>query len=211
VFLVAPAGPGDEVRAAYLSGGGVPALLAVWHDASGAARARALAVAAGIGAARAGVLETTVADEAVVDLFGEQAVLCGGLSALVRAGYQTLVAAGYPPALAHLECVQQLRLTADLVSRHGVAGMRERISRTALFGDLTRGPRVLGPEVEGRLADILGEIESGEFAREWLEEVRRGAPRLTEARAAGAADPLEETGRSFRARAPRHDAASTGP
>ena len=211
VFLVAPAGPGEEVRTANVSGGGVPALLAVWHDASGAARARALAVAQAIGALRAGVLETTVADEVVVDLFGEQAVLCGGLSALVRAAFTTLTRAGYPPALAYLECVHQLRLTAELIARHGIAGMRERISRTALYGDVTRGPRILGAEVRMRMADILREIESGEFSREWMEEDRRGAPALETARGDRLADPLEEAGRAFRTRLQSPDSTPTGP
>jgi len=210
-FLVAPAGPGEEVRAAYVSGGGVPALLAVWHDASGTARARALAVAQAIGALRAGVLETTVADEVVVDLFGEQAVLCGGLSALVRAGFTTLTRAGYPPELAYLECVHQLRLTADLISRHGIAGMRERISRTALYGDVTRGPRILGAEVRQRMADILREIEAGEFSREWVEEDRRGGPSLDAVRGDRRTDPLEEAGRAFRARLHPPESGSTGP
>jgi ketol-acid reductoisomerase len=207
VALVAPAGPGTEVRAAYVSGGGVPALLAVWHDASGRARARALGLAEAIGSLRAGVLETSVADEVTVDLFGEQAVLCGGLTALVRAGFETLTRAGYAPELAYLECVHQLRLTADLISRHGIAGMRERISRTARFGDLTRGPRVLGAEVDRRLADILREIESGDFSREWLEAERRGA--LPPAPAGP--DSLEEAGKAFRARVQPPESASTGP
>ena len=211
VFLVAPAGPGEEVRAAFVSGGGVPALLGIWHDASGEARARALAVAQAIGALRAGVLETTVADEVVVDLFGEQAVLCGGLSALVRAGFTTLTRAGYPPELAYLECVHQLRLTADLIARHGIAGMRERISRTALYGDVTRGPRILGAEVRQRMADILREIEAGEFSREWVEEDRRGAPSLEAARGDRRTDPLEEAGRAFRARLQPPDSTPTGP
>jgi ketol-acid reductoisomerase len=210
-FLVAPAGPGEEVRTAFVSGGGVPALLAVWHDASGTARARALAVAQAIGALRAGVLETTVADEVVVDLFGEQAVLCGGLSALVRAGFGTLTRAGYPPELAYLECVHQLRLTADLIARHGIAGMRERISRTALYGDVTRGPRLLGTEVRQRMADILMEIESGEFSRQWMDEDRRGAPSLEAARGDRRTDPLEEAGRAFRARLQPPESTSTRP
>jgi ketol-acid reductoisomerase len=206
VALVAPAGPGTEVRAAFVSGGGVPALVAVWHDASGAARPRALAYATAIGAMRTGGLETSVAAEATVDLFGEQAVLCGGLAALVRAGFETLTRAGYAPELAYLECVHQLRLTAELISRYGIAGMRERISRTARFGDLTRGPRVLGVGIESRLADILREIESGEFSREWLEAQARETPS-----AAQPDDPLEQAGRAFRARVQPPDVASTGP
>lgn len=200
VFLVAPSGPGDEVRGAYVDGRGIAALLAVWHDESGRARRLAAAIAHGIGAFRAGVLETTVRDEAVVDLFGEQSVLCGGLAALITAAFRTLTAAGYAPEMAYLECIQQVHLTAELVRRYGVAGMRSRISRIAHYGDLTRGPRVLGAEVSRSLAEILNEIESGQFAAEWLAEYDRGLPMLQQARAAQNDLLLEQVGRDLRQR-----------
>ncbi|MBD3237918.1 MAG: ketol-acid reductoisomerase, partial [Candidatus Eisenbacteria bacterium] len=168
VFLLAPSGPGSEVRAAYTAGGGVAALLAIWHDADGRARAHALALAHGLGASRAGVFETTVREETIVDLFGEQAVVCGGLTALLESAFATLVAAGYPAEMAYLECVHQMRLTADLVHRHGIAGMRERISGTARFGERTRGPRIAAAGLRAVQRQILAEIESGAFAREWL-------------------------------------------
>jgi ketol-acid reductoisomerase len=200
VFLVAPAGPGEEVRAAYVAGHGVPALLAIWHDRSGFARGRAAAIARAIGATRAGVLETTVRDEAVVDLFGEQAVLCGGLSALLAAAFRTLIGAGYAPEMAYFECVQQVRLTAALVHRHGIDGMRKRISRVAQFGDVTRGPRIFDAE-EGRvMAEILREIESGSFAAEWLADYSRGMPRLRSGLAERSDAQLESSGREVRRR-----------
>ncbi len=199
-ILVAPTAPGDDVRGAFLAGGGTPAFVAVWHDATGEARARGIAIAHAIGATRAGVLETTVGDEAVVDLFGEQAVICGGLAALVRAGFETLTRAGYAPEMAYLECVHQVQLTADLIRRWGVGGMRARISGTALYGDLTRGPRVIGPEVQARMADILNEIETGEFSHEWLTEQRRQNPRFAAWRQQLASDPLESVGQSVRQR-----------
>lgn len=209
VFLVAPSGPGSEVRAAYQAGGGVPALLAIWHDRDGEAREHALAVAQALGATRAGVLETTVRDETIVDLFGEQAVVCGGLTALLASAFETLVAAGYPAEMAYLECVHQVRLTSELIHRHGIAGMRERISRTALYGDLTRGPRIAAAGLRGVMTAILSEIESGEFAAEWLREHRQGrpvlpggpaadAPEKSEIPAAGEA--LERAGREIRRR-----------
>lgn len=199
-FLVAPCGPGVDVRAAFEKGSGVPAYLAVWHDASGKAMPRAIAIAHGIGATRAGVLETTVREEAVVDLFGEQAILCGGIAALLREAFSTLIGAGYPPLMAYMECVHQLHLTVDMIHRHGVAGMRDMISRTALFGDLTRGPRVIGHQVPAAMAEILGEIESGAFAKEWIEEVRHGAPTLERLRRNLEHDLLEEAGREVRGR-----------
>jgi len=168
VVVVAPAGPGAQLRERFVRGEGLPALLAVERDVSGEAAPRARAYAAGIGCARAGLLPVTVAEEAEIDLFGEQAVLCGGMNALTRAAFETLVAAGYPAEAAYLECVQQLRLTAELLERHGPEGMRRRISPTALWGDLTRGERLIDAGVRARLAEILGEIRSGAFAREWL-------------------------------------------
>jgi len=210
-FLVAPCGPGTAVRAAFVAGWGIPALMAIWHDAGGETRTRALAVARAIGATRPGVLETTVRAETVVDLFGEQAVVCGGLTALMDAAFRTLTRAGYSAEMAYLECVQQVRLTAELVARHGIAGMRERISRTALYGDLTRGPRIMGGQEPRTLDEVLHEIESGEFAQQWQEECRAGFPMLARWRAACEDDPLEEAGRRVRARLlPPHSAGSHG-
>jgi ketol-acid reductoisomerase len=209
-FLVAPSGPGTEVRSAFASGWGVPAFVAVWHDATGQARARALAVAHAIGATRPGVLETTVREEAIVDLFGEQAVICGGIAALLSAAFQTLTQAGYSPEMAYVECVHQVRLTADLIHRFGLAGMRERISRTALYGDLTRGPKVLGGEDASAMAEILSEIESGSFSKEWLAEYRRGLPFLKHWRQGLGRDEMERVGREVRRRVLPRDADEAG-
>jgi ketol-acid reductoisomerase len=198
VAVVAPAGPGVQLRSRFLEGSGLPALLAVHQDGSGEAEARARAYAAAIGCARAGVLRTDVAQEVEVDLFGEQAVLCGGMSALCQAAFQTLVDGGYPPEMAYLECVQQLRLTAELVERHGIEGMRRRISPTALYGDLTRGPRIIDETVRRRLAEILGEIRSGVFAREWMAKKGQSGVYL-ETELSRLHDPLmEEAGRTIR-------------
>jgi ketol-acid reductoisomerase len=167
VAVVAPSGPGTQVRLRFEEGRGVPAFLAVHRDASGEADARARAYAAAIGCARAGLWRVTVAQEAEIDLFGEQAVLCGGMNALCRAAFDTLVEAGYPPEAAYLECVQQVRLTAELLERYGLDGMRRRISPAALWGDLTRGPRIVDAGTRARLRGILEEVRSGAFAREW--------------------------------------------
>lgn len=180
VIMVAPKGPGALVRSLYEQGKGVPALFAVHQDASGQARQRALAWAAAIGATRAGVVETTFAIETETDLFGEQAVLCGGLTALAQAGFETLVEAGYPPEFAYLECVHELKQIADLLYHHGLSGMRRRISNTAEYGDVTRGPRVIDDHVRARMREILTEVRDGRFAREWLAEARAGAPTLGE-------------------------------
>ncbi|MEZ4649738.1 MAG: ketol-acid reductoisomerase [Candidatus Eisenbacteria bacterium] len=198
VFVVAPAGPGVQVRQRYEVGGGVPALLAVHRDASGEADARARAYARAIGAARAGVLRTTVKDEVDIDLFGEQAVLCGGMNALTQAAFDTLVSAGYAPEAAYLECVHQLRLTAELVESYGIEGMRRRISSTALYGDLTRGPRIGNEALRETFRQILDEVRSGAFAKEWL-ETRRNSPDWSRT-APGRArhDGLEDAGRVVR-------------
>jgi ketol-acid reductoisomerase len=169
VVVVAPSGPGVQVRSWFEEGRGVPAFLAVHRDVSGEADARARAYAAAIGCARAGLMRVTVAQEAEIDLFGEQAVLCGGMNALCRAAFDVLVGAGYPPEAAYLECVQQVRLTAELLERHGLEGMRRRISPAALWGDLTRGPRIIDEGTRGRMREILEEVRSGAFAREWRE------------------------------------------
>ncbi len=198
VAVIAPSGPGVQLRTRFLEGSGIPALLAVDRDASGEADGRARAYAGGIGCARAGLVRTTAAAETEVDLFGEQAVLCGGMNALCRAAFDTLTAAGYPEELAYLECVHQLKLTAELVERFGVEGMRRRISPTALFGDLTRGERLIDAGVRARMSGILEEIRSGRFAREWLETVAAD-PDWAERMLERAADPaLERAGSTIR-------------
>ncbi len=167
VVMIAPKSPGHLLRRVFEEGGGVPALLAVHNDATGRAAETALAYAKGIGSTRAGVIETTFAEETETDLFGEQAVLCGGLTSLIQAGFETLVEAGYQPEIAYFECVHEMKLIVDLVYEGGLANMRHSISNTAEYGDLTRGPRVLGPDVRGRMRELLEEIRSGRFADEW--------------------------------------------
>ena len=176
VTMVAPKGPGHLVRRVYTEGGGVPAVVAVYQDATGKARDRALAYAKGIGSLRAGVIETTFKEETETDLFGEQAVLCGGVSELVRAGFETLVEAGYQPEVAYFECLHELKLIVDLIHEHGISGMRYSISDTAEYGDMTRGKRVISGEVREEMACILDEIQTGEFAREWILENMAGRP-----------------------------------
>lgn len=186
VILVAPMGAGPGMRALFEQGRGVPGLVAIHRDSSGTARELALAYAMALGCGRAGVIESTVREEVETDLFGEQAVLCGGLAALAMAGFDTLVEAGYPEELAYFECVHQIKLLADLIHDHGIRGMRERISDTALFGDLTRGPRVIGEPTRGAMKQVLEEIRDGRFAAEWLAEQERGRPKLSEAANASA-------------------------
>jgi ketol-acid reductoisomerase len=198
VIMVAPKAQGGGVRRAYLAGRGVMSLIAVHQDATGRARQVALGWAAGIGSARAGILETTLADETETDLFGEQAVLCGGLTALIKAGFETLVEAGYPPELAYFECCHEVKLLADLIHEHGLTGMRERISSTARFGDLTRGPRVIGPQVRRAMRDMLEEIQSGQFSREFLEDLRSDRRRARELAEQDRDHPLEVVGRRLR-------------
>src|SRR3712207_2715697 len=169
VGMAAPKGPGHLVRRQFVEGNGVPGLIAVHQDASGEARDLVLAYAKGIGCTRAGVIETTFKDETETDLFGEQAVLCGGVTELVRAGYETLVDAGYDPRLAYFECLHELKLIVDLMYEKGITGMRYSISNTAEYGDLTRGPRVIGEQSREAMKEILGEIQSGAFAREFIE------------------------------------------
>ncbi len=200
VLLVAPKGIGDQVRATYAAGHGVPGLVAVQQDASGAALERALGYARAVGHGRAVVLETTFADETETDLFGEQAVLCGGITALAKAGFDTLVDAGYPAELAYFECLHEIKLIADLMYARGVAGMRESISSTAAFGDCTRGPRLIDASVRASMQTILEEIRSGAFARELSAEVDAGYPALEKAQDAARADALEEVGAALRAK-----------
>src|SRR5215218_56050 len=174
VGMVAPKGPGHLVRRQFLEGNGVPGLIAVQQDASGSARDLVLAYAKGIGCTRAGVIETTFKDETETDLFGEQAVLCGGVTELVRAGYETLVEAGYDPRLAYFECLHELKLIVDLMYEKGITGMRYSISNTAEYGDVTRGKRIISETTRQAMRDVLGEIQSGAFAREWIAENRAG-------------------------------------
>jgi ketol-acid reductoisomerase len=200
--MVAPKGPGHLVRRTYTEGGGVPALVAVSQDASGKAKATALAYAHAIGAARAGVLETTFEEETETDLFGEQVVLCGGLTALVTNAFETLVAAGYQPESAYFECLHELKLIVDLMYEGGITGMRFSISDTAEYGDLTRGPRIVNSAVRAEMEKVLGEIRSGAFAEEWVAENRSGRQRFNELREAGRAHPIEKVGEELRAMMP---------
>jgi ketol-acid reductoisomerase len=198
VALVAPKGPGHLVRRQFLEGSGVPGLVAVQQDATGNALALALAYAKGIGCTRGGVIETTFKDETETDLFGEQAVLCGGVTELVRAGYETLVDAGYDPRLAYFECLHELKLIVDLMYEKGIAGMRYSISNTAEYGDLTRGKRVIGPESRAAMSELLAEIQSGDFAREWIAENRAGQENFKRMREEQAGHQVEVVGRELR-------------
>jgi ketol-acid reductoisomerase len=198
VALVAPKGPGHLVRRQFLEGSGVPGLIAIHQDATGSAQGLALAYAKGIGCTRGGVIETSFKDETETDLFGEQAVLCGGASALVQAGFETLVEAGYDPQMAYFECLHELKLIVDLMYEKGLAGMRYSISNTAEYGDYTRGPRVIDDHVRAEMKRILGEIQSGDFAREWIAENRAGQENFKRMRAEQAASQVEETGKELR-------------
>jgi ketol-acid reductoisomerase len=209
VAMVAPKGPGHLVRRTYLEGGGVPALVAVHQDASGHALALALAYAHGIGATRAGVLETTFTEETETDLFGEQAVLCGGVTALVRAGYETLVEAGYSPETAYFECLHELKLIVDLMYEQGITGMRFSVSDTAEYGDLTRGSRVINDQVKAEMKEILNEIRDGRFAAEWIRENEVGRPRYRELKESGRRHPIEEVGARLREMMPFVSAGKT--
>ena len=199
VVMVAPKGPGHLVRRTYEQGEGVPCLFAIFQDPSGQARDRAMAYAKGIGGTRAGILETTFREETETDLFGEQVVLCGGLSALIKAGFQTLVEAGYQPELAYFECLHEVKLIVDLVVEGGLANMRDSISNTAEFGDYTRGPRIVTDETRTEMQKILSEIQSGQFAREFVMENQTGKPVFTAMRRQEAEHPIEEVGKDLRA------------
>ncbi|MEA2218289.1 MAG: ketol-acid reductoisomerase [Solirubrobacteraceae bacterium] len=198
VALIAPKGPGHLVRRQYLEGSGVPGLIAVEQDATGKAQALALAYAKGIGCTRGGVIETSFKDETETDLFGEQAVLCGGASELVQAGFETLVEAGYDPQMAYFECLHELKLIVDLMYEKGLAGMRYSISNTAEYGDYTRGKRVITDETRANMKQILAEIQSGDFAREWIAENRAGQENFKRMRAEQAATQVETAGRELR-------------
>jgi ketol-acid reductoisomerase len=198
VALVAPKGPGHLVRRQYLEGSGVPCLIAIDADATGNAQKLALAYAKGIGGTRGGVIETTFKDETETDLFGEQAVLCGGVSELVSAGYETLVDAGYDPKLAYFECLHELKLIVDLMYEKGITGMRHSISNTAEYGDLTRGKRIISETTRQAMKDVLGEIQDGTFAREWIAENRAGQENFQRMRAEGQGHQIEREGKELR-------------
>jgi ketol-acid reductoisomerase len=202
VAMVAPKGPGHLVRRTYVEGGGVPSLVAVAQDATGKAHALALAYAHALGATRAGVLDTTFDEETETDLFGEQVVLCGGLTALVTAGFETLVEAGYQPESAYFECLHELKLIVDLMYEQGIAGMRYSISDTAEYGDLTRGPRVIDDSVRAVMRSILADIKDGSFAEEWIAENRNGRPVFNELREKARAHQIEKVGAELRAMMP---------
>jgi ketol-acid reductoisomerase len=198
VFMIAPKGPGHLVRRVFAEGKGVPCLVAVETDATGKALKTALAYAKGIGGTRAGTLRTTFTEETETDLFGEQAVLCGGASALVQAGFETLVEAGYQPEIAYFECLHELKLIVDLMYEGGISQMRYSISDTAEYGDVTRGPRVITPAVKDEMRRILGEVQDGTFAREWVAEDDNGRPHFTKLVEEGKAHPIEQVGAKLR-------------
>lgn len=200
VILVAPKGPGDLVRRQYEAGRGVPCLMAVAQDATGKARARALAYADGIGGTRGGVLETTFAEETETDLFGEQAVLCGGVTELVTKGFETLVEAGYQPEVAYFECMHELKLIVDLLHEGGLAKMHEFISETAKYGDLTRGPRVVDEHTKAQMKTVLDEVRDGTFARQWIAENQAGRPEYERLMQQDLDHPIEAVGRELRGR-----------
>jgi ketol-acid reductoisomerase len=202
VVLIAPKGPGDLVRRQYQQGRGVPCLLAVAQDASGHAKAKALAYADGIGGTRGGVLATTFAEETETDLFGEQAVLCGGATELVVKGYETLVEAGYQPAVAYYECLHELKLIVDLLHEGGITKMHRFISETAKYGDLTRGPRIVNKATKREMKKILGEIQQGKFARQWIAETKRGRRKYSKLLKQDLRHSIEKVGSQLRARMP---------
>jgi len=198
VFMVAPKGPGHLVRSEYTKGSGVPCLVAVHQDASGDTKAIALSYASAIGCGKAGIIETSFREETETDLFGEQVVLCGGLTSLILAGYETLVEAGYAPEMAYFECLHEVKLIVDLIYEGGISNMRYSISNTAQYGDLTRGPRIINPEVRKEMKRILKEIQSGEFAREWILECRANKPVFNALTKRGEEHPIEEVGARLR-------------
>jgi ketol-acid reductoisomerase len=209
VIMIAPKGPGHLVRRTYVEGGGVPALIAVAQDATGKAKELALSYAAAIGGARAGVLETTFAEETETDLFGEQVVLCGGLTSLVQAGFETLVDAGYQPEMAYFECLHEVKLIVDLMYEEGIAGMRYSISDTAEYGDVTRGPRIITSATRDEMKKILDEITSGKFAEEWVAESEAGRAKFNALREEGRQHPVEQVGQQLRAMMPWISAGKT--
>jgi len=202
VIMIAPKGPGHLVRSTYTQGGGVPSLIAIAQDASGKARDVALSYAAAIGAARAGVIETTFKEETETDLFGEQTVLCGGTSALVQAGFEVLVEAGYSPEMAYFECLHELKLIVDLMNESGIAGMRFSISETAKWGDVTVGPKIIDKSVKKRMKAALKDIQTGKFAKDWVKEYQGGYKRYNALLAAGEKHGIEKTGAKLRSLMP---------
>ncbi len=202
VFMVAPKGPGHLVRSEYTKGSGVPMLLAIHQDPGGHTRQVGLAYACAIGGGRAGVIETTFREETETDLFGEQVVLCGGLTSLIQAGFETLVEAGYSPEMAYFECLHEVKLIVDLIYEGGIANMRYSISTTAKYGDVTRGPRIITEETKREMRKILSEIQSGQFAKEWVLENQANRPVYNALLAKGEAHPIEEVGARLRAMMP---------
>ncbi len=198
VIMVAPKGPGSMVRQTYLDGAGVPCLIAVYQDASGTAKETALAYAKGIGGTRAGVFETTFKEEVETDLFGEQTVLCGGCTSLVKAGFETLVEAGYSPEMAYFECCHELKLIVDLIYKHGLQGMRKAISNTAEYGDLTVGPKIIDEKVKKKMKRALDRIQSGAFAREWIKENKEGCKNFNALREKDKNHQIEKVGAELR-------------
>ncbi len=198
VFMVAPKGPGSLVRSMYVKGGGVPCLIAVHQDYTKKAKKLALAYAKGIGGTRAGVIQTTFAEETETDLFGEQTVLCGGVSELIKAGFETLVHAGFQPEIAYFECLHELKLITDMIHTHGITGMRARVSDTAEYGDLTRGRRIITEETRKEMKKILNEIQSGEFAKEWILENKTGRPVFNALSKKDEEHPIEKVGKKLR-------------
>ncbi len=202
VIMIAPKGPGHTVRSEYARGGGVPCLIAVHHDATGNAHDVALAYASGVGGGRSGIIETNFREECETDLFGEQAVLCGGLTHLIQAGFETLTEAGYAPEMAYFECLHEVKLIVDLMYEGGIANMRYSISNTAEYGDITSGPRVITSETKAEMKRILADIQSGRFVKNFVLDNRAGQPELKAARKAAAAHPIEQVGSQLRAMMP---------
>ena len=202
VFMIAPKGPGHTVRGEYTKGGGVPCLVAVHQDASGTALETALSYACAIGGGRSGIIETTFKEECETDLFGEQVVLCGGLSALIQAGFETLVEAGYAPEMAYFECLHETKLIVDLLYEGGLANMRYSVSNTAEYGDYVTGPRIITDETKAEMKRVLEDIQSGQFARDFVLENRAGAPKFKTVRKNQAAHPIEEVGERLRSMMP---------
>jgi ketol-acid reductoisomerase len=202
IIMIAPKGPGHLVRRTFTEGGGVPCLIAVEQDATGNGKKVALSYAAAIGGARAGIIETTFSEETETDLFGEQVVLCGGLTSLVQAGFETLVEAGYQPEMAYFECLHEVKLIVDLMYEEGIAGMRYSISDTAEYGDVSRGPRIVTPATKKVMQKILKEIQSGKFAKEWIAESESGRNNFNALRKAGADHQIESVGKNLRSMMP---------
>lgn len=202
VFMVAPKGPGHLVRHEYVRSAGVPCLLAINQDPTGNTKEIGLAYASAIGGGRAGIIETSFREETETDLFGEQAVLCGGLTSLIQAGFETLVEAGYSPEMAYFECLHEMKLIVDLIYEGGISEMRYSISNTAQYGDMTRGPQVINDETKRRMKNLLAEIQSGAFARDWMKESRNGRPRFQELETKGREHPIEQVGSRLRGMMP---------